>query len=67
MRHGNRPNTVFVKLMDRMAIISLKTDLKVFGEIVYGMLKSSTDIEQSYDSFKNTIHEDRTYMRDDFY
>ena len=31
------------------------------------MLKSRTDIEQSYDNFKNTIHADRTYMRDDFH
>ena len=29
------------------------------------MLKSRADIEQSYDTFKNTIHADRTYMRDD--
>ena len=31
------------------------------------MLKSRTDIEQSYDTFKNTIHADRTYMRDDLH
>ena len=52
-------------LRDRMGTISVITNLKVSGEIVYGMLKSRTDIEQSYDTFKNTIHVDRTYMRDD--
>ena len=45
--------------------ISVITNLKVSGEIIYGMLKSRADIEQSYDTFKNTIHANRTYMRDD--
>ena len=55
----------FRALRDRMGTISVITNLKVSGEIVYGMLKSRTDIEQSYDTFKNTIYVDRTYMRDD--
>ena len=42
------------------------TNLKVSEEIVYDMLKLRVDIEQSYDTFKNTIHGDRTYMRDDY-
>jgi len=33
---------------------------------VFDLLKSRSDIEQSYDTFKNTIHADRTYMRDDY-
>jgi len=49
-----------------MGTISVITNLHVSGEIVYDMLKSRTEIEQSYDTFKNTIHADRTYMRDDF-
>ena len=53
-------------MRDRMGTISIITSLKVSGEIVYDMLKSRTDIEQSYDTFKNTIHGDRTYMRDDY-
>jgi hypothetical protein len=48
-----------------METISVITNKKVSGEIVYGMLKSRTDIEQSYDTFKNTFHADRTYMGDD--
>ncbi len=48
-----------------MGTISIITNLKASGEIVYQMLKSRADIEQSYDTFKNTIHADRTYMRDD--
>ncbi|MEM3191986.1 MAG: hypothetical protein QXU98_02000 [Candidatus Parvarchaeota archaeon] len=48
-----------------MGAISVMTSLKVPGEIVYDMLKSRTNIEQSYDTFKNTIHADRTYMLND--
>ncbi len=49
-----------------MGTISVITNLKVSGEIVYDMLKSRADIEQSYDTFKNTINADRTFMRDDY-
>ncbi|MHB1708757.1 MAG: transposase [Thermoplasmataceae archaeon] len=63
-RHGNG-SAAFRKIRERMGTISVITNLKVSGEIVYGMLKSRADIEQSYDTFKNTIHADRTYMRDD--
>ena len=66
-RHEKGSETAFRRLRERMGTISVITDLKVSGEIVYGMLKSRTDIEQSYDTFKNTIHADRTYMRDDFH
>jgi len=34
--------------------------------MVFGLLKSRTDIKQSYDTFKNTIYADRTYMSDDY-
>lgn len=64
-RHVNSP-AAFKKIRERMGTISVMTNLKVSGEIVYDMLKSRADIEQSYDTFKNTIHADRTYMRDDY-
>ena len=50
---------------ERMGTISVITNLKVSGEIVYDMLKSRMEVEQAYDTFKNTIHADRSYMRDD--
>lgn len=56
----------FNRIRGRMGTISVMTNLKVSGEIVYVMLKSRSDIEQSYDTFKNTINADRTYMRDDY-
>ena len=64
-RHENGSNAAFGRLKERMGTISVMTDLKVSGEIVYGMLKSRTDIERSYDTVKNTIHADRTYMMND--
>jgi transposase len=65
-RHRDGPASAFRKARERMGTISIVTNLKVSGEIVYDMLKSRADIEQSYDAFKNTIHGDRTYMRDDY-
>lgn len=56
----------FANVSSRMGTVSVITNLRVSGEIVYEMLKSRADIEQSYDTFKNTIHADRTYMRDDY-
>ena len=55
----------FVTIRERIDTISVITNLKVSGEIVYGMLKSRSEIEQSYDTFKNTIHVDRTHVRGD--
>ena len=49
----------------RMGTIAVITDLRVSGEIVYDMLKSRSEIEQAYDTFKNTLDADRTYMRTD--
>ncbi|EQD65763.1 transposase, partial [mine drainage metagenome] len=65
-RHEKGSKPTFRKIRERMGTISVTTNLKASGEIVYGMLKSRADIEQSYDTFKNTIHGDRTYVRDDF-
>jgi transposase len=55
----------FTAIRERMGTISVITNLKVSGEIVYGMLESRAEIEQSYGTFKNTMHADWTYMRDD--
>ena len=34
---------------------------------VFELLKHRVDIEQSFDTFKNTLHADRSYMRDDMH
>ena len=41
----------FPAIRERMGTISVITNLKVSGEIVYDMLKSRAEIEQSYDTF----------------
>jgi len=65
-RNEKISETMLKRVRERMGTISVITNLHVSGEIVYDMLKSRTDIEQAYDRFKNTLHADRTYMRDDF-
>ena len=61
----SKSSAKFKAVRERMGTISVITNLKVSGEIVYDMLKSRTEVEQAYDTFKNTIHADRSYMRDD--
>jgi transposase len=65
-RHEEFSKQEFLRIRDRMGTVSVVTNLKVSGNIVYEMLKSRADKEQSYDAFKNTIHADRIYMRDDY-
>jgi len=65
-RNEKISETMLKKAREKMGTISVITNLHVSGEIVYDMLKSRADIEQAYDTFKNTLHADRTYMRDDF-
>jgi len=65
-RNGKVSETMLKRAREGMGTISVITNLRVSGEIVYDMLKSRSEIEQAYDTFKNTLHADRTYMRDDF-
>ncbi|QRF75346.1 Transposase [Thermoplasmatales archaeon] len=65
LRRHEKATAEFRRIAERFGTISVITNLHVSGEIVYDMLKSRVDIEQAYDTFKNTIHADRTYMRDD--
>ncbi len=46
--------------------IAVLTDTKESAENVYSFLKGRTEIEQAFDTFKNTLHADRSYMRDDY-
>jgi hypothetical protein len=50
----------------RMGTIAVLTDLGEDGERIFKLLESRVDIEQLYDTFRNTIHADRSYMRDDY-
>ena len=66
-RHEKRSETAFRKLREKMGTISVITDLKVSGEIAYDVLKSCTHIEQSYYTFKNTIHVEHNTCRQDIH
>jgi len=51
----------------RLGTIAVVTNLlDVLACEVYGFLKARVEIEQMYDSFKNVLHADRMYMRDDY-
>ena len=56
----------FMKIQHRQGSISVITDLPASGERIYNLLKSRIEIEQMIDTFKNILHADRTYMRDDY-
>jgi len=57
---------LFYEQAHRLGTMAVLTDLDVEGGRVYELLKSRVGIEQSFDAFKNTLHADRTYMRDDY-
>jgi hypothetical protein len=47
--------------------IAVITDLEELeGRKIYELLKCRVSIEQLFDTFKNTLNADRTYMRDDY-
>lgn len=56
----------FFTIQHRMGTISVITDLNESGERIYSLLKSRAEIESMFDTFKNVLHADRTYMRDDY-
>ena len=46
--------------------ISVITDLEKSPKELYELLKSRVEVEQAFDTYKNTLQADRTYMRDDY-
>jgi transposase len=49
-----------------LGTISVLTDVEeAEPEEIFQLLKSRIDVEQLFDTLKNTLHADRTYMRDD--
>jgi len=48
-----------------LGTISVITDVEEGPEAIFQLLKSRVDVEQLFDTLKNTLHADRTYMRDD--
>ena len=56
----------FFEHQHRQGTIAIITDLKESGERIYNLLKSRVEIEVMFDTFKNVLNADRTYMRDDY-
>ena len=48
-----------------LGTIAVITNTDFSAERVYGLLKSRTEIEVLFDTYKNLLHADRTYVRDD--
>ncbi len=56
----------YFQAQHRMGTIAVLADLDVDGGHIFELLKSRVDIEQPYGTLKNTMHADRSYMRDDY-
>ncbi len=56
----------FFSKEETQGTIAVLTDTKESAEEVYTLLKGRTEIEQAFDTFKNTLNADRSYMRDDY-
>ncbi len=49
----------------RLGTIAVLTNLNADAKTVYERLKGRMEIEVAFDTFKNLLHADRTYLRDD--
>lgn len=57
-----------IRLFDkpyRNGTLSVRTNLKKSAEEVYQIMKSRVNVEQAFDTFKNVLEADKSYMRDD--
>ncbi len=50
----------------RLGTISVITDYRRKPKRIFELLKSRVEIENLFDTFKNTLNADRSYMRDDY-
>lgn len=64
LRDNNDIEEFYGKL-PRFGTVAVITNLECNAEKIYSMLKSRVEIEQMFDSFKNVLNADRTYLRDD--
>ncbi|MEM3814470.1 MAG: hypothetical protein QXE09_11445 [Thermoproteus sp.] len=67
-RSEGRRNAValFHRIEKERGTIAVVTDFNVSREILYNMLKCRMEIEQAYDTSKNTLDADCSYMRDNY-
>jgi len=63
--NGKRSIEEYYNLQFRSGTIAVITNSSFNPQRVFELLKSRVGIESLFDTFKNTLHADRTYMRDD--
>jgi len=56
----------FYEIQHRQGTIAVITDLGGDAEGIYTILKSRSEIETMFDTFKNVLQADRPYMHDDY-
>ncbi len=56
----------FFKNQYHLGTIAIIIDLGELAERIYSLLKSRGDIERMFDTFKNVMNADRTYISDDY-
>lgn len=64
-----KENEIMAEFFDKQFVqgtIAVVTDLDAEAKRIYELLKCRVSIEQLFDTFKNTLNADRTYMRDDY-
>jgi hypothetical protein len=62
---GRLPIREYYRRQPSMGTISVATNTELGAQRVFELLKSRVNVEQVFDTMKNTLHADRTYMRDD--
>lgn len=61
---GKRTRTEFEEARKRFGTLTLVTNADVSAEQAYSLYKQRNEVEQAFDSFKNALDWDRSYMQD---
>ncbi len=67
IKEGKGRMSSYHEQLQRMGTITVMTNTAARPNRVYELLKRRIEIEQTFDTFKNTLHADRSYMRDDMH
>ena len=65
IKDGKGKMSSYHEQMQKMGTIAVITNTTTRAHRVYELLKRRIEIEQTFDTFKNTLHADRSYMRSD--
>ncbi len=62
---GKKTMKEYFQYQHKFGTITVTTNSNFEPKKVFELLKSRADIEQLFDTFRNLLHADRSYMRDD--